>query len=267
MSAPKMQSEPESPLLIRFETEFTAIGFGRVYTIQETAQLQRDLNSILDNTVGALPSSLAGKSAALLDVYSGGRKDFFSLFYVPIWSFLHWMFVDRPDASADLKNTARTAHAMSLFLHLWDDHLCDGQLEVDIARLQLRTIAWQRFTAAAYKLCNLVGQPSEVVDEHANEYLSSQSGSAKVADVDNYLQLFSRQIATWTLVPRLLDHWLGDAQNSNSLQNLIDLFAGCWRLVDDIQDINIDLLAGKRNAVWYQLDSAGRTRWEQCRAH
>ena len=264
MSSPQMQIVQESPLLIRTRTEFTEIGFGEVFDVPEAAQLRRDLNNILFATVRTLPEPIAQRNAALLDVYSGRRGDFFSLFYTSVWSFLHWVVADRADVPSDLKNAAQSAHAMSLFLHLWDDHLCDGQLETDIARLQLRTIAWERFVSSGEDLCQLLGLAPQVVEDHANEYLSAQSGTDTVVDLESYLRRFSRQIAIWTLVPHALDHWLGDTTES-SLQRLVELFACSWRLVDDIQDIHLDLVAGERNAVWHELDASGRELWEDCR--
>lgn len=260
-----MQIVQESPLLIRTRTEFTAIGFGEIAAVRGVAQLRRDLNDILIATVSSLPEPMAESNAAMLDVYSGQRGDFFNLFYVPVWSFLHWAVVDRADAAADLKKAAHTAHALSLFLHLWDDHLCDGQLKTDIARLHLRTIAWERFVSSARELCQLVGLAPQVVEDHANEYLSSQSGTDEISDLESYLQRFSRQIAIWTLVPHALDHWLGGTNQESSLQRVVELFACSWRLVDDIQDIHLDLVGGEHNAVWHELNADGRELWEDCR--
>ena len=265
MSSPQMHIVQESPLLIRTRTEFTEIGFGDVFAVPKVAQLRRDLNNILFATVRTLPEPMAQTNAALLDVYSGRGGDFFSLFYVPVWSFLHWVMADRADVPSDLKKAAQSAHAMSLFLHLWDDHLCDGQLETDIARLHLRTIAWQRFVSSGEDLCQLVGLAPQLVEDHAHEYLSAQSGTDTVVDLESYLRRFSRQIAIWTLVPRALDQWLGGRAHQSSLQRLVELFACSWRLVDDVQDIHLDLVAGERNAVWYELDAGGRELWEDCR--
>ena len=265
MSSPQMQIVQESPLLIRTRTEFTEIGFGEVVAVPEVVQLRRDLNNILFAAVRTLPEPMAQTNAATLDVYSGRRGDFFSLFYVPVWSFLHWTMRDHSDVRADLRNAARTAHAMSLFLHLWDDHLYDGQLEIDLARLHLRTIAWERFVSSGRELCGLLGLPPQVVEDHAHEYLSSQSGSDTVGALESYLQRFSRQIAIWTLVPHALDQWLGSTRHESSLQRLVELFACAWRLVDDVQDIHLDLVAGERSAVWHELDGYGRERWEDCR--
>ena len=265
MSSPQMQIVQESPLLIRARTEFTEIGFGEVFAVPEVAQLRRDLNKILFATVRTLPEPMAQTNAATLDVYSGRRGDFFSLFYVPVWSFLHWVVADRADVPSDLKEAAQSAHTMSLFLHLWDDHLCDGQLETDSARLHLRTIAWQRSASSARELCRHVGLAPQVVEDHANEYLSAQSGTDTVVDLESYLRRFSRQIAIWTLVPHALDHWLGSTTQESSLQRAVELFACSWRLVDDIQDIHLDLVAGDRNAVWHELDATGRELWEDCR--
>ena len=265
MSSRQMQIVQESPLLIRTRTEFSGIGFGEVSAVPAVEELRRDLNNILIATVRTLPEPMGQTGAATLDVYAGRRGDFFSLFYIPVWSFLHWTVADRRDVPADLRKAAQTAHAMSLFLHLWDDHLCDGQLETDIARLHLRTIAWERFVSSGRELCRVVGLASQVVEDHANEYLASHSGTDAVVDLESYLRRFSRQVSIWTLVPHALDHWLSGTPQEVSIQRLVELFACSWRVVDDIQDIHLDLVAGDRNAVWHELEASGRELWEECR--
>jgi len=260
-----MGSPQESPLLIKVHTEFKAIGFGEIAIVPEIARLQRDLNHILARTVKTLPPSLAASAGSLLDNYSGRCGEFYSLFYIPIWSFLHWTLVNQPSVSAEVRILARTPHAMSLFLHLWDDHLCDGQLDVDVTRLQLRTIAWQSYISSCYELCEMVGLGHQLVDEHVSQYLSAQQIANTVGDLDGYCRLFSQQIKIWTVIPRILDYALSVAQNGHAIQRVIELFAICWRLIDDIQDVDLDLMTGKQNAVWIQLDKQGQALWSQCR--
>jgi hypothetical protein len=255
----------ESPLLIKHRTEFTAIKFGSVPMTPEVRRLQESLNDSLFALVSELPSPLAAEARATLKAYSGGEKNFYSLFYVPVWSFLHWATTDVP-ASAEIRATATTAHALSLFLHLWDDHLSDGQLTVDLLRLQLRTIAWQRFQIASFGLCQLLGIPADLVEEHFRQYLTSHGNAQRYSNLEEYCRRFSEQFSICTLVPRILGQGFGGVHAGEDLFRVINNFAVSWRLLDDIQDAHLDVLIEKQTAVAIELDGAGREKWERCRA-
>jgi hypothetical protein len=255
----------ESPLLIKHRTEFTAIKFGSVSMAPQVRRMQEALNDSLHALVSELPSPLAAAARATLEAYSGGDKNFYSLFYVPVWSFLHWATTEVP-APAEIVTTATTAHAISLFLHLWDDHLSDGQLSVDLLRLQLRTIAWQRFQSASFGLCHLLGIPDDLVKEHFRQYLTSHVNAQRSADLDEYCERFSEQFAICTLVPRIFGRGLRGVDAGEDLYCVINNFAVSWRLLDDIQDAHLDVLTEKQTAVEIELDGVGREKWQRCRA-
>jgi hypothetical protein len=255
----------ESPLLIKHRTEFTAIKFGCVTMTPDVRRLQESLNDCLFALVSELPAPLAGEARATLKAYSGSDQNFYSLFYVPVWSFLHWATTDLP-ASAETVATATSAHAMSLFLHLWDDHLSDGQLSVDLLRLQLRTIAWQRFQSASFALCHLMGLPHDLVAEHFRQYLTSHGNAQPSANLHEYCGRFSEQFAICTLVPRILGRGLRGVDAGEDLYRVTNNFAVSWRLLDDIQDAHLDVLTENQTAVGIELDGAGREKWERCRA-
>jgi len=262
----ELQSSFRSPLRISVRTEFNAIRFGRVELDNAVAGLRQQLNQILFRVAADLPEPLAAEACVVLRNYPGGDGDFYKLFYVPIWSFLHWVpaAVSEPTAGDELLLTANTAHAMSLFLHLWDDHLCDQQLPVDLLRLQLRTVAWERYQTAAAQLCRKAGGDPLLPEKHASEYLSSLHHPEPVSDLNGYCRRFIRQVAIWTLVPRLLGEVAG-AGAASELSRIIESFAIAWRLLDDIQDIHLDLMKDERTAVWIELDDEGRRKWDDCR--
>ncbi|HST61377.1 MAG TPA: hypothetical protein VLK84_21915 [Longimicrobium sp.] len=255
----------ESPLLLRVHTEFTAIDLGRVQAAPGVQSLRGALDDALDGVVAALPAPLDAEARALLAGYAGGGS-FFGLFYVPVWSFLHWAPAAAPlPPPAQVLGTARTAHALALFLHLWDDHLSDGQLAPDLLRLQLRTLAWARFTAQARTLAAAAGARAGVVDAHARDYLVALHRPEPVSNLDGYLARFGRQVAVWTLVPRLLGRALAGPAAGKALAGAVEHFAAAWRLVDDLQDVHLDARAGAQTAVWLALDEEGRRRWEAFR--
>lgn len=256
-----------SPLRIKLQTEFTAIGFGRVAATPAVRRLRQELNDILFQLPVTLPAPLASEARAILSGYSGGDGDFYRLFYVPIWSWLHWApAAARTPLSEELLATARTAHALALFLHLWDDHLCDRQLAVDPLRLQVRTLAWEQFVAASQQLCARAGAHPHLVAAHTDEYLTSLQYPAPITDLDSYCARFARQIAIWTLTPRLLGGAGAGPAGSAALCDIVTGFAIAWRLLDDLQDTDEDLLRGAETAVWIELDEVGRTHWRACQA-
>jgi hypothetical protein len=258
----------DSPLRIRLRTEFSQIGFGAVAVGPEVAALRATMNARLMALAAVLPPRLAAEARATLQGYSGGDGDFFRLFYVPIWSFLHWLPAVGRGVAPDPKVTeaAREAHGLSLFLHLWDDHLCDGQLATDLLRLHLRTTAWHRFSSLSEELGRRVGVGHGVVETHVADYLDSLHHPAPVTDVGAYSRQFCRQIGIWTLTPRLLGQAVGGPEIAAAAVQCIVSFAVAWRLLDDIQDIHQDVMEGKQTAVWLELDDTGRRCWSACRA-
>lgn len=247
--------EFQSPLLVTKHHEFTSIDFGQVTAAPEVIRLRQELNGCLTGLTRGLPEPLGEEARTILSSYSGG--DFFRLFYQPVWSFLHWVHVGDQQLLAE----AREAHALSLFLHLWDDHLTDGQLAPDLLRLQLRTKAWERYTALGRSLCLRAGADPGLVDHHVSEYLTALHRPTAVTDAGSYAERFRRQVAIWTLVPRLLGEAAGGPEAARALVQVVQEFAVAWRWIDDLQDVDQDLLEGKETAVWLELDGEGRRRW------
>jgi hypothetical protein len=256
----------ESPLLIKNPTKFRQIRFGEVELGAELIGLQQQLNYVLAATASQLPSPLEQELKSIIKGYVGGKDNFFALFYVPVWSFLHWVpAVTQREVAHEALSEAKTAHALSLFLHLWDDHLCDGQLQPDLLRLQFRTLAWQRFLSAAYRFCELLSLPKPIVDAHVATYLIAHHSTSVVTTTDEYCAQFSGECAICTLIPRLLGHSAFAAANADKLYRAILLFWTSWRLLDDVQDIDADVMTNRKTAVWLELDEPSRVRWERCR--
>ena len=261
---PENRSCFESPLAITFYTEFTEVKFGCVLQTPEVIRLRKDLNNLLFNTAFRLPNPLNKEAHSIISRYSGGDGDFYRLFYVPIWSFLHWVPLTCNLADVELINASKTAHALSLFLHLWDDHLCDGQLPVDLLRLQLRTIAWQQMILEFTCICQKLGFKPAMVEEYTSKYLTSLHFPKQVNSLEEYCERFKNQVSIWTLVPYLLGYCMGGHKTAGILQKAIEHFSISWRLIDDIQDIHLDLLAGEKTVVLLELDDTGHKLWSLC---
>jgi len=264
-----MSSDFRSPLAIQDFTEFVAIDFGAVTPDAQVVALAERLEASVRRAVADLPPAMSAEAAAELTVYAGPRPRFIDLFYIPIWSFVHWV----PEAAqrAELVRVpsmiehAQEAHALSLFMHLWDDHLVDGQLKPTLLRLQLRAIAWQRYHAAVGVLAGMVEGGPETVARLVGNYLTACHQPPPVHDLRTFCDRFLQQIGIWLVVPTLLGHIVGGPAAARDLVGIIEAFAVAWRLIDDIQDIDIDILSGQDNGVWFELDDDGRACWAACR--
>lgn len=254
-----------SPLYITGTAAFTHVDFGLPAKSAAILALRADLDARLHDILEPLPAPMRAEGSAIIDAYSGVSGEFYRLFYQPVWSFLHWLPLN-PSLDCALLDDARTAQALGLFLHLWDDHLCDGQLRTDQLRLQIRTEAWQSYVTACHRLCNVIAPGSGLVEHHIATYLGAIHIKEDIADLAAFFGRFERQVAIWTLVPQLLGRALGGVQYGAALARVIEIFSNAWRLIDDVQDVENDLLAGVESAVWQCLDAAGRAAWAKCRA-
>ncbi len=229
-------------------------GFGVVLQPPGVGALRGRLNDVIADLAGASPAGLASDVRSVLRRYAGGA-DVVRLFPVPLWSFLHWALPARHPA----RGLAERAHAASLVLHLWDDHLVDGQLGCTAARLHWRGLLWTEFTAAACALAEAVAASVTLVDRHTTAYLEAIQSTEACSDTDSYCSRFARQAAVWTLVPTLLEEY-GAAPPGVSA--VVETFATAWRLTDDINDVRQDAAAGVRSAVWHELGVLGRRAWD-----
>ncbi len=254
-----------SPLRITEQTIFTRIDFGPASAGPEIVRLRQSMNASLLRLAEALPESLREEANAILYGYADG--DFFRLYYVPMWSFLHHAIESSLDSRFNqaMQHEAKEAHAMALFLHLLDDHLCDGQLRTTMLLLQLRTLAWQRFLSTSRSLSTRLGLDPMLFDEHTASYITSLHQTEQVLDAEAYEHRFRRQMSICTLVPRLVGYASSGHTGSESLVGIIEDFGIAWRLLDDIQDISADACKGEQTSVWLELDSEGRNCWEACR--
>lgn len=224
-------------------------GFGVVLQTPGVVALRGRLNRVVLATTDALPARLAEDVRAVLRRYAPADDDVLRLFPVPLWSFLHWAPPPGP-----VREHAERAHALALLLHLWDDHLVDGQLPLNLGRLHFRSALWADFTTAARALCTGLGLPADRADTDADTYLDAVGAPEEPADVPGYCAAFVRQAAIWTLVPRALEE-AGAAPAGPAA--VVRDFAVAWRLTDDIDDLAPDAAAGVRSAVWIAREADG----------
>lgn len=242
-----------SPLVRRRrEGALAKLRFGAPRASPERAQLRARLDATLLETCASLPAPLRADAEADLRRYGAGQRSFIELFHPPTWSFLQ-----APELDDEARALAESVQAHGLFLHLWDDHLCDGQLAPTPARLQLGAAAWRRFEADALALAQHRDQTPGVVGEATARYFAALTGRAAVGELSAYLERFRDEVAIWTLAPRLV--------GGPRLAAVVEDFSVAWRLVDDLQDAREDILSGQRSALWWSCGEELRATWEACR--
>lgn len=258
-------NEFKSPLASSGVSPFGAWDFGVPVLPPALQALRHTLQVRLNASMARLPPAMQEEALGIIAAYSGPAPDFYGLYYQPVWSFLHWVVVAAAEpVPATIVDDAITTQAMALFLHLWDDHLCDGQLPTTQLSLQVRTDAWAAYLAAANRLALRVGAAQADVDGHVSTYLSAIHAAEPIDNLNDFCTRFERQIAIWTLVPRLIGRAVNGPQTGEALAAVLTAFCKAWRLMDDLQDVEDDVLAGVESAAWQVLDAPSRAAWAAC---
>jgi hypothetical protein len=197
------------------------------------------------------------------------KLNLFRLYYVPAWSIIYWLIQSGPGGSGikqvDIKN-AKAAHFMAMFLHALDDHLTDNQLPATHLTLLLRSQAWMIMNNALSSLADGVDGGAKIVEGFLDEYYSSIRSSEKIESLDRYCELFRRQMATWLIVPVLMAKKMStDAEFTEAIRTAYGSFGIAWRLLDDINDIEADMISGVHSSIYVCLSKDIQNCWEKNR--
>jgi len=244
-----------SPLAVAHPSRWTAVDFRPLSLDPRIEALADEMEFEIWRIVTLLPPSLASEAARVLSGYPGPGRRFIGLFYRPVWSVLHWLEED-----AAVRAAAVRVHALALLLHLWDDHLCDGQLPIDIARLHFRSLAWREMEAALPP----DGSTAENLWALLATYLEAIHAPEPAGSLEAHLERFERQMAIWRAAPRMLAARRG-ARVAALLDEALQHFCVAWRLIDDIQDIEEDRATGQDNCVRLALSGPAAARWDASR--
>ncbi len=251
----------ESPLLDRADRRLVGACLGPALEMAPVVELSERLGTAMMASVGQLPPDLASGGGELLRVYADAARpeDFVGLFPVPVWSFLHWARAGAGTGDDDAWHALEQAHALSLLIHLLDDHLLDGQLPVDMLGLQLRTVAWRSMDRLARRAARIWEVPESVVAGHLDRYVQAVASSDPVRGLDHCREVFVTQAAIWLLAPRLLEE---AGRTAPGPADYVRDFVVAWRLIDDVEDAAEDAAAGTRSTLWWALDERGRAAWD-----
>ena len=189
----------------------------------------------------------------------------FRMYYAPAWSIVYWLIQSDSDGKRlqpeDIKH-AKTAHFMAMLLHALDDHLNDHQVPVTHFTLLLRSQSWMMMSSALSSLAAEVDDGRHLVSRLINDYYSSIGNSQEPTSLDRYCDLFRKQMATWQIVPALMTQMLAKNKNfSDAIQRAYGSFGIAWRLLDDIQDIEVDMINGIPSSVYVCLPRDVRNCW------
>jgi len=276
--------------------------FGTIPRGDVVKEMYAHLNDAVTDLARSLPRSLQAEAMFFIMGYAGLRLgeelDFFRNYHAPIWTCLQWISSVN-DAAPSPKLIARgvKAHAMAMMLHSLDDHLSDGEVPPTHLALLIRSQAWRiMHDNLATLAANLPGG-ADTAAELIDTYYGAITATAVPADLDGYCALFEPQMATGLIVPVLLARCVehswnswgqsplrsapgegsepmktgGDAERGQSpLRNSLEAgvraslgrFGVAWRLLDDIQDVEEDMKAGRKTAVYWGLSEDGRRLWD-----
>jgi hypothetical protein len=193
--------------------------------------------------------------------------NFVNYFYAPAWTILFWLHRSCPDnRKLNLKymEHAKTAHTMAMFLHAFDDHLADGEWPVTHLALLMRSQSWIIMNRAFERLARGEEKAEAIVNEFIDDYCSSIETSEEAKSLDCFCALFRKQMATWLIVPILLSRRIrADEEFVHSVQTAYSSFGTAWRLLDDIQDIEKDMMKGVHSSIYVCLNEDIKSCWDK----
>ncbi len=241
------------------------IDFGAVNLSQGEKKFCSELNNEVNSLCKSLPES--AQTDALVFLAFGQEFSSFMDYYVPAWSIIYWLIQSAPGGKwleqEDIHN-AKTAHAMALFLHPFDDHLNDGQLRATHLTVLLRSHAWMIMNAALNRLADRVNGGKDIVQDLINDYYSSIRPPEDVPSLERYCDHFRKQMATWLIVPILMTKKMNSNKEfTNAIQSAYGSFGIAWRLLDDIKDIKTDMMKGTKSSIYMCLPQDIKNYWEK----
>jgi hypothetical protein len=245
------------------------IDFGTVRLSDGEKDFCRELNNEVVLLCNSLPKSTQTDALLLLMQYFqipiGAELTFFSNYYAPSWSIIYWIVRSMPESKVleakDISN-AKRAHGMALLLHPLDDHLNDNELPITHLTMLLRSQSWLIMNEALSRLADEVDDGIEIVRLLIDDYYSGVGGSKKIQSLDGYCERFKKQMATGFIVPGLIMKKMNVNQEfSHAVLAAYASFGIAWRLLDDINDIEADMMKGNHSAIYHSLPEDLRNQW------
>lgn len=238
--------------------------FGKIELNKNQFEFHNSMNTELLHLCKKLSKPLQNSAALFLLQYNPTKNaffDFMSLFYPPSYTTIYWTLHYNTPTKSISENSLR-AMTMALFLHLLDDHISDGDIKADHLHLQLRTESWNTFMESCKSLAEPIPNGKEIIQEYIDEYFSNIYNPPEIQTIEEYENLFPKQIATWRLVVNLLAQILSTENTAIVLDKIYSSFGIAWRLLDDLQDWEKGCMEKQKTAVYYTLLYEKRSLWE-----
>jgi hypothetical protein len=252
----------------RLRSSCSEINFGAVNLPEEEKQFCREWNHEIISLCKSLPASTQTDALLFFIRYCKGSFEeinFFRMYYVPSWSIIYWLIRCCPHNGKldhqDVKN-AKAAHFMAMFLHALDDHLRDHQVPVTHLALLLRSHSWVIMNSAARNLAAELKNGERIIENFIDDYYCSIRSEKELKSLDDYCEHFRKQMATWFIVPIILTKKINhDEAFPRAVQSAYGSFGIAWRLLDDIQDMEIDMNNGIPSAIFVCLPEEMQKLW------
>lgn len=247
------------------------IEFGPVGISAAECDFYQSFNDEIISLCRSLPESIQIEAINFCMKYSGiafGEElNFFKYFYTPTWSILYWLNESsqqfRNLTHVDIKH-AVTIQALAMYLHSLDDHLNDGEVPATHLILLIRSQAWMRMNHATEYFCSQLTDGAKRSQTLLDEYYDTIGKSTEGGSLNQYCDLFKKQMSIGLIAPVLLMNRMAASQNfTDDMITAYCAFGIAWRLLDDIKDIKIDMDKSTHSAVYVCLPRKMQHSWNQ----
>lgn len=114
------------------------------------------------------------------------------------------------------------------------------------------------------RLASDVERGPAIVHNFIDDYYASIATSGGTNSLGSYCDLFRKQMATCLIVPILLANRISTGKAfSRSIQAAYCSFGIAWRLLDDLQDLEKDMMKGVHSSIYVCLSEDLRRCWDK----
>ncbi|MCU0848371.1 MAG: hypothetical protein MUD12_10835 [Spirochaetes bacterium] len=243
------------------------LSFGAVEISDRMKCAYKHLNKSLLSLCKDLPLSVQAEAINFLMSYAkispGEPFDFFKKYYIPAWSVIcHASGGARPgiDGNPEAADAIR-GQAMSMFLHSLDDHVNDGDMRATHLILLIRSAAWSALSECISRLSESDDSSKKTAGDLIDLYYEGICSCEETDGLEQYLRLFKKQMATWLIMPLIsARRSMGDGRLED-LRAAYESFGMAWRILDDLNDLDSDIIHSERSAAYHILPGDGKKLW------
>jgi hypothetical protein len=128
----------------------------------------------------------------------------------------------------------------------------------------IRSQSWMIMNVALDNLACEVEGGIEIYRGFINDYYSGICSQEKVETIDSYCDLFRKHMATWLIVPMLITKKIAiNEKFTGDIQTAYESFGIAWRLLDDINDIEADMMQGVHSSIYICLPENIKYHWDK----